>query len=168
MPVHASLAFYPALISSHAGFSLLDTSGAALLTALEAKPDFVKINAAELQRSLSSKVDTPEGLISLMRTLQGKGAKSVGITQGGNFAYLLFEERVMRFVLPQVQVVSALGSGDSVNAGVIAALLKGHDLPSAFQFGLACGAANAETASPGAVSVERAIAICDQIEMSMI
>ena len=46
---------------------------------------------------------------------------------------------------PAVTVKSAVGAGDSLVAGVVAAWSKGTSLAEAFRWGIACGAATAMT-----------------------
>ena len=57
-----------------------------------------------------------------------------------------------RLFPPTVKALNSVGSGDSCTAGIVHALLRGREMPEAARFGLACGAANAETLEPGEIS----------------
>jgi len=165
MPEHASLDFYPELILAAQVPTILDTSGRALLAALEAKPDIVKINAEELRTSCALDGIVTENVVDMASHLLSKGAGCVGITRGGQAAFLVTEHGVWSFAVPAVEVVSALGSGDCVNAGMAYALAKGESLEEAFSFGLACGSANAEVEQPGGIDVDRVIALSRKVHM---
>ena len=136
---------------------LLDTSGEPLLAALEQRPGLVKINSAEVALTLAKEGDIAEMAGDLLRL----GAGAVGITCGGDEAFLFSGDMSLTYRIPQVNIVSTLGCGDSVNAGVAAALGQGRSLPDAFAYGLACGTANALSSLPGdidPVEVERLLA----------
>ncbi len=160
LPAHAPQEIYAELIQATNTPVILDTSGAPLLAALEHRPALVKINAAELKKT-TSKTDLEEAASELI----AQGASAVGITQGADAALLVTPDETIRFSIPKVDVKSTLGCGDSVNAGVAFALQKGSLLPEAFVFGLACGAANAQTALPGVIDPEQIAALVPQIQI---
>jgi fructose-1-phosphate kinase PfkB-like protein len=91
------------------------------------------------------------------------GAGAVGITQGADIALLVTREETVQFSIPKVDVVSTLGCGDSVNAGIAFAMQKGSSLKEAFVFGLACGASNAMNRLPGVVKPDQIAALVPQI-----
>lgn len=147
---------------------LIDSHGAALLAALPAAPLIVKMNFQELQTScgrspLSSESETLRALYDL----QGRGAQNLLVTQGGETAYLLERGGGWRFTPPRLEgVLNPIGSGDSVSAGLMARLLAGDSLREAVRFGLACGAANAETLLPAHFKAERAEELVSCIDVS--
>lgn len=161
LPAHAPQEIYAELIHAASVPVLLDTSGAPLLAALEARPALVKINASELL--LTTKQNTIE---EAARELIAQGAGAVGITDGSSPARLFTPEGTHSFSIPDVAVKSTLGCGDAVNAGIAFALQKGSALPEAFIFGLACGAANAQTALPGVIDPEQIATLVPQIKVS--
>ncbi|MFU8780483.1 MAG: 1-phosphofructokinase family hexose kinase [Kiritimatiellia bacterium] len=163
MPAHASRSFYLDVMQAAKGPVLLDTSGPMLLDCVRARPDVVKINADELGATFGGDASDPRVLIDMSRRLLVAGAGVVGITQGAGDAYLVTPDAVWRFAIPTVAVVSPLGSGDSVNAGMIAGLLEGRSLVEAFGFGLAAGSANVETAKPGVLERRRVEVLYDAL-----
>jgi tagatose 6-phosphate kinase len=158
MPEHAPVDFYAGLARAAKGPVLVDTSGAALRETVRAGTVMVKINAAELHASCGQD-DCAGDILALSRGLIGAGAAAVGVTQGGDDAFLVTVDGAWGFRVPRVDVVSALGSGDSVNAGFMAGILSGQALQDAFAWGLACGTANAETAQPGRFALDRVQAL---------
>ncbi len=165
MPRHASLDFYPTLIRAANMPVILDTSGRALLAALSAKPAVVKINADELRVSCALDGVDSTDIVAMARHLLGKGAGCVGVTRGARDAFLVTDHCVWSYEIPAVKVVSALGSGDCVNAGMAEAIARGEALEKAFAFGLACGTANAEVAQPGGIRGDRACELACNISL---
>lgn len=160
LPSHAPVDIYAELISlTDSAKVLLDTSGEPLLAALEQSPAIVKINADELVKTLGIEGD----IESLSREMSVKYGCAAGITHGGGYALLAENGKMHRYNLPQVDVISTLGCGDSVNAGITVALVNGKTLPDAFKFGLACGSANATTPLPGMVDAATVAQILPQI-----
>lgn len=145
---------------------ILDTSGKALATALPMRPALVKINAAELLMTTGTGRGGRAGKTAIeaaAHLLMEGGAAAVGITRGGEDAWLVTPQRTRRFLIPRVAVVSTLGCGDAVNAGIAFALLQGRNLEEAFVFGLACGVSNAMHRLPGMVDPAQVGAIAARI-----
>jgi tagatose 6-phosphate kinase len=160
LPAHAPQEIYTELLSLTDGAKvLIDASGPPLSAALEHRPALVKINADELRSTFKSTAPVGE----LAGELIALGAGAVGITQGKEPALLVTPERTYTFRLPHINVVNPIGSGDSVSAGTVCALVKGCPLPEAFLFGLACGCANALNLEPGRVRPEQVAELAPQI-----
>ena len=130
----------------------------------------MKINAEELLTCSIQRDDRASGFYikikqieKMAKELIAQGAGAVGITQGADTALLITPNETVQFSIPQVEVQSTLGCGDSVNAGIAFALQKGSSLKEAFVFGLACGAANAQTALPGVVDLEQIAQLAREI-----
>lgn len=158
LPKHAPVEIYAELIEAAGVPVILDTSGPALMTALKAQPDLIKINVSELRKSTGI-----EDVEQAAQELIAQGAQAVGVTDGAQTAHLFSSQGSARFVIPDVPVISTLGCGDSVNAGIAFALNKGSALAEAFVFGLACGAANAASALPGLIDPADAATLAKQI-----
>jgi 1-phosphofructokinase family hexose kinase len=178
LPAHAPQEICAELIQAAQGKPvILDTSGKPLLAALEHRPALVKINAAELKKTLRTpgevtrpakttavgRVTSPGELIELALELIDLGAGAVGVTSGTEPALLVTRKETVRFYIPNVEVVSTLGCGDAVNAGIAFALQKGSSLKEAFVFGLACGTSNAMNRLPGVVKLDQIASLVPQI-----
>lgn len=162
LPSHAPADIYAKLLSlTDTEKTLIDSSGAPLLTALEHRPALVKLNADELRSTFKSTAPITE----LAEELIAQGAGAVGLTQGKENAMLITPDGAAAFRVPQIKALNPIGSGDAVNAGISFALAKGHSLLEAFVFGLACGTANAMTLQPGAVSLEQIAELVPQIQI---
>lgn len=131
---------------------VLDAHGPALLAALPHRPRLVKCNREELGRTLRGAAASDARLLEGARELAGRGACWVLVTDGPRAAFLFGGGEGWRLFPPTVKALNNVGSGDSCTAGIVHALLRGREMPEAARFGMACGAANAETLEPGDIS----------------
>lgn len=127
---------------------LIDTSGPALLEAINSAARLVKPSARELSavvgRDLITEADIHRGLLE-MGSEARCGAIVVSIGAGG--AMLLDrDDGFHRFRAPTVRVNSAVGAGDSMVAGIAVALARGQSMADAVQLGIATGTAAVLTA----------------------
>ncbi len=130
----------------------LDTSGAALAFALGRPGGLcLKVNRAELAAELHLTTDEfSMGIIMAVgQSLLARGAALIVVTLGREGALAMTPEGCWQASAPPVEVVSTVGSGDSMLAGLALARLEGRSLEAALVFGVACGAANATTRLPG-------------------
>jgi fructose-1-phosphate kinase PfkB-like protein len=116
----------------------LDVSGEALRLGLDARPDFVKVNAEEAaELGLATAED--------LRAAAAGGAAA--ITHGKDGMELATAEGVLRAVPPRLGAYP-VGSGDSALGGFLAALDAGADWAAALHRAAEAAAANAQV--PGA------------------
>ena len=126
--------------------AVLDTSGEALRLGVEAKPFLVKPNVHELE-ALSVDGDGWGGSAQALRAKYGVTLALV--TGGAGGAVLASAEGTWEAIPPAVEVVSALGSGDSLTAGFVWAWEQGLGHAEALKTGVAAGAANAAVYGSG-------------------
>ena len=119
---------------------VLDASGGALRLGVEAEPFLVKPNVHELE-ALSVYGDGWGGSAQALRDKYGVTLALV--TGGPRGAVLASAEGTWEAVPPAVEVMSALGSGDSLTAGFAWAWEQGWGHAEALKLGVAAGAANA-------------------------
>ena len=147
---------------------IVDTSNAPLTAALE-NPDglCIKINQFELALGLALQFET--GAVDAIATAAGvlleRGAAQVIITLGADGALLISPEGCWRAAAPPVEMVSSVGSGDSLTAGLATAWLRGDTLPDALAMGVACGSANALTALPGKIDPRQVEVLRRQVQV---
>lgn len=127
----------------------VDTHGDALASAVAAHPTAVKVNAEEAAALLGRKVVTLDDAAAAAAKLSGAGISQVVITLGRGGAVLAHSGGVSRAEPPDVDTVSAVGSGDAFLAGYVAAQVEGADPVAALRCGVAAGAANAQTSWGG-------------------
>jgi 1-phosphofructokinase family hexose kinase len=129
----------------------IDTGGAALARAWAAAPDLVRINRTELAGVL------PEG------SEEGRPGSSLGaatrvVVSRGDAPFEAWSEETgtLRISPPRVEALNAIGCGDAMLAGMLAALERGADFAAALRWGTALGAA--EACSPRAGGADPALA----------
>ena len=68
--------------------------------------------------------------------------------------------------VPRLEVVNAVGSGDSFNAALSLALMAGTDVAGALAKGVAAGSANALTLSAASLDPDMAAALEDDVRVT--
>jgi 1-phosphofructokinase family hexose kinase len=129
--------------------SVVDARGAVLESALEAGPGIVKPNHAELEATLGRSLADERAVVEGMQELRKRGARRVVVTAGKNPTLAADASGCWRITNPSIRAVNAIGSGDSVTAGLVWSLLQGATLDEACRWGSAAGAANALSLMPG-------------------
>lgn len=127
---------------------VVDTSGAGLAAALEEGVYLAKPNRTELEALTGSPLEGEEALREASRDLVGKGAcRVLALSLGSEGALLTWVGGHRRVRVPEVEIRSDVGAGDSFVAGMVLALARGRDVEEAFCFGVAAG--TAALATPG-------------------
>ncbi len=104
---------------------LLDADGEALALGVEARPDVVKINEAELRG-----VHDHEHLVEAARAMQDHGARAVVVTQGADGLTALTQDgAVLHAAPPESLRGNPTGAGDAASSALIAGLLDGRSWP---------------------------------------
>ncbi|WP_102125261.1 1-phosphofructokinase [Deinococcus planocerae] len=114
-------------------FVALDTSGAALQTALRADvlPNLLKPNIHELSAALGRPLPGEDDVLAAARELLARGAELVTVSQGERGALLVSRDETVRAVPPRVAVVSTVGAGDAMVSGLVCARAEGLSLADA-------------------------------------
>ncbi len=127
---------------------VLDTSGAALKAALAEGVTLIKPNLNEFSDFVGQPLTHEQDRIAACRRLiADKRVEAVALTLGKDGALLVTADGAWRSAPLQVEVVSAVGAGDSFLGGVVASLAQGERLDHAFRVGIAAG--SAAVMSPG-------------------
>lgn len=130
---------------------LVDTSGNALEAALNAAPFAVKVNAAELSAVLGQPVTTLQEATDALACVRSRGVALALVSLGEQGAVAQDDTTTWYAKPPPLEIVSTVGSGDALTAGLATGLLRGQPLAEALRLGVACGAANTLTPGGGAM-----------------
>ncbi len=103
----------------------LDTSGVALRDGLATRPWLIKPNEEELAEARGVDLSGSSALLAEARRLQGEGIEHVVISQGADGVSWFTADAALHAQPPKVQVVSTVGAGDSLLAGMLHGLLVG-------------------------------------------
>ena len=141
--------FYRELLERTPCPAVLDFRGDGLLSLLDLEPYVVKPNREELAQSLGRPLDDDEALVAAMRTLNGRGAQWVVITQGAAAVWATSAREIYRFQpLAVPDAVNPIASGDAVASTIAWATRSGRPLPDAVRLGIAAAAQNVRQLLP--------------------
>lgn len=104
---------------------VLDSSNAALTAGLRAQPWLVKPNHRELEAWVGHALPNLEDIIAAAKKLKAQGIANVIISMGAQGSVWLSDNAIVRAQPPKCEnVVSTVGAGDSMVAGLIYGLSK--------------------------------------------
>jgi 1-phosphofructokinase family hexose kinase len=132
---------------------IIDSQRTALMKMLPCRPLLVKLNVHELENTLERSLRNDRQIVAGARRLIQGGAQQVVVTNGAHGAWLVLPERVWRFKPPRIRALNPIGSGDAMTAGIAYGILKGEGIVEGMRLGMACGAANALTLTPGDIDL---------------
>ncbi|MBS69127.1 MAG: 1-phosphofructokinase [Pseudomonas sp.] len=103
----------------------LDSSGTALRDGLATRPWLIKPNEEELAEARGVELSGSSALVAEARRLQGEGIEHVVVSQGADGVSWFSPGAALHANPPRVRVVSTVGAGDSLLAGMLHGLLQG-------------------------------------------
>ncbi|SFK73009.1 1-phosphofructokinase family hexose kinase [Geodermatophilus ruber] len=121
---------------------IADLSGEPLTAALAGGLTLLKVSHEDLVEDGRADAEDPAALVKAMRAMADEGAESVVVSRAGDPALALIDGEVVEIEAPPLQLQEHRGAGDSMTAGIAAALARGRDLPDALRLGAAAGALN--------------------------
>lgn len=130
----------------------VDTSGAALQTAIEVGGLGIKVNGAEAGESLGQAITQPGEALHAAHSLHRRTGAPVVLTLGSAGAVFVNEQGGWHAQPPEIQLVSSVGSGDAFLGGLVLALTHDAAPPTALCHAVAAGAANALEVGGGRLS----------------
>lgn len=130
---------------------LLDTSGESLKEGIKAAPYLIKPNQDELAALIGEKADTEAELIASARRLAATGVKFIVVSLGKKGALGYFDGRAFIVEPPKIKAVNAVGSGDSMIAGLAYGIDRGLPPEEALTYGAVFGTLNATEERTGYV-----------------
>jgi tagatose 6-phosphate kinase len=132
---------------------IIDSQKTALMKTLPCRPLIVKLNVHELENTLGRSFRGEKQIVTGARRLIQGGAQQVVVTNGSQGAWLVLPDRIWRFKPPHIRALNPIGSGDAMTAGIACGILKSKDVVDGMRLGMACGAANALTLTPGDIDL---------------
>jgi 1-phosphofructokinase len=121
---------------------LADLSSPRLDSALEGRPDLVKLNDWELAEFVDGPVDSEERLRAAAERLLESGAAAALVTRGEKPALALRDGEALMVTPPRFERGSREGCGDTMMGAIAAAWARGLDWHETLTLGAAAGAAN--------------------------
>ncbi len=121
---------------------LVDLSPPRLDSALEGKPDLVKINDWEIAKYIEGPVDTKAQMRAAMERLLEAGAGAAIVTRAEEPAMVLRDDEAWELIPPRFERGAREGCGDSMMGGLAACMANGCEWEETLRIGAAAGAAN--------------------------
>lgn len=120
-----------------------DTSGPALAAAVRAGADLITPSRRELRDLVAPSVSLAEfDHRRAARRAVADGARAVVVSLGGDGAFLVTADGTeAELAPPPVDVLSSVGAGDAMVAGIVLGLLEGRSPAGALRLGVAAGTA---------------------------
>ena len=119
-----------------------DLTGEELSAALEGGLSVLKVSHDDLVEDGRAKSEDLDDLVAAVEDLAENVSTMVMLTRAGEPTLVRADGEYLQVRAPALQLVDHRGAGDSMTAGVAAALARGLDVEHALRLGAACGAAN--------------------------
>jgi len=152
-------------------WTLVDVAGEPLRRAIDARPDVVKVNAAELTgvadaMILGNRTGTPDDLVNWAtgHALVIRGW--VVVTRGAEPTIATDGRDVLTVPVPRVELVSPIGGGDTFAAGLAVGRTRGLPMAESLRLATAAAAANATTPHAAHVPAELVDALLTQVKVA--
>ncbi len=154
LPPGSPVEAYARLVRDLSGANTVwvDSSGASLKAALDIPGIGLKVNGEEAGAILGRGVETVPEALAAADDLRGRGLVTVVLTLGAEGAVVSHSQGRGWAKPPSLQVVSAVGSGDSFFAGLLLSFSKGYSVADSLCRAVAAGAANALSLGGGSFS----------------
>lgn len=121
---------------------ILDTSGVPLKRALEEGVFLAKPNLGEMTKLTDKRLAEEPQQIEFAKELIARGSsKAIVVSLGAGGAFLVTEKGVTHLRSPTVPIISKVGAGDSMVAGITYGLANGYSLEDSARLGVSAGAA---------------------------
>jgi 1-phosphofructokinase len=146
---------------------LLDSSGAPLELALAATvlPQCLKPNRHELSEWSGGSLDTIADVLAATMPLRPRGAELIVVSLGADGALFLSDEGALLARLDVLQVVSTVGAGDAMVAGLAAAMAEDASLERAARLATAFAVAKLGLAGPHLPEPAAVEALAQQVKI---
>jgi 1-phosphofructokinase len=122
---------------------IVDAEGELLKTVLEYRPFLIKPNHHELGQFFNKDISSTDDAVFYGKKLVEAGAKNVIVSLAEKGAVYINETSAYTATVPNGEVKSSVGAGDSMVAGFLAQYLKTNNRQDAFQYSVASGSATA-------------------------
>jgi 1-phosphofructokinase family hexose kinase len=153
-------------------FAVLDSEGEPLRLGLAGEPDLVVPNQLEAEELVGFEFEATQDFVLALEQIVEMGARGVVITrEDGALAFVREGGRslFLRATVPLLEVVSPVGAGDALLAGLLTARRAERPFPEALRYAVACGAASTQHEQPGMLDgreVQRLSALIEVSELT--
>jgi len=144
---------------------LVDTSGAALACAVDARPAVLKPNADEASQVTGDQIVDMASAARAAAALAARGIARVVISLGAEGAVAAWDGRLARIGVPAHTRNSAVGSGDCFVGALAVGIVRQRNVDETLRMAAACGAANSLSSEPGFFEVVDAQRLAEDVRV---
>jgi 1-phosphofructokinase family hexose kinase len=151
--------------------TVLDSEGEPLRLGVQAEPFLVSPNEREAEALVGQEFNDDDDFLTGLETIAEMGARNVLITrESGCWALLRAERQLSRYraTAPEVDPISAVGSGDVLLAAFIAARLEGRSDEEALRAAVAAGTASTLEIGAGRFEAREAGRLVASVEVAQL
>lgn len=120
----------------------LDTVGTPLRLGIQAKPNVIKPNLAELSELFGEQLHYLRDVIAAARQIIQQGVETVVVSMGAEGALFVTREKILQCPGIPVPICSTVGSGDAMLGAMLHCMQNGCSLEETARWSLAAGSAN--------------------------
>ncbi len=128
-------------------------------------PWLIKPNIHELRRIVPVEGTQTEDIAAAATVLQESGVENVLVSLGGDGLICVNRDCIVHATVPQVEVKSTVGAGDSALAGYVVGFVKEYGVEECVRLAAACGTACATMDGTAVATREAAMELLDQIQI---
>lgn len=150
-------------LTSNGCLVVVDLAGERLANAIEGGPTVIKVSHEELVDDGRAASDSVSDLIHAAEEMAECGAKAIVISRAADPALVFMDGEVSVIETPSLETVDTRGGGDSMSAGIAAALAQGAELSDALKLGAAAGVLNVTRHGLGTGSGETVRALSERV-----
>lgn len=132
---------------------ILDSSGKSLRNGIQARPFLIKPNLKELEEIVRRTLNSESDIVRAAKQLQAMGVQRVAVSMGEQGAIIVTEQLAYAVTMKKLvrQVVSSIGCGDALVAGLAVSMQKNMSAEEAITFAICCATANLSSQEPGRI-----------------
>ena len=148
--------------------TVLDSEGEPMRRGLEAEPRLVSPNQHEAEGLVGQELNDTEDFLMALDAIAERGARNVLITvPTGAYGLMREERQVRRFyaAAPQIEPISAVGSGDVLLAAFLASANEERPFVDSLRAGVAAGAASTLEVGAGRFDAREASRLAAHVEV---
>lgn len=120
---------------------IIDASGEALERALKEGVYLIKPNVREFRELVGEEIKESQIKTEARKMVQAGRCEVLVISLGAAGALVISENMTEHILPPTVPIISKVGAGDSMVAGIVLSLARGNTLKDSILFGIAAGTA---------------------------
>jgi 1-phosphofructokinase len=146
----------------------VDTSGLALAAAVAARPTIMKPNRAELEELVGRSLLDLASVRAAAQDIVSEGIELVVVSLGGDGALFVTAVEAIHAQPPPVEIVTTVGAGDALLAGVLHARSRDFSLEEIARLATAMGTLAVTKVGAGVASPDERAAMMERIQITRI